>query len=202
MRRLLIAVGFAAAALALVGVAVTAPSSDDELLKEEKHFLEQSNKTYNGGQKGIQISNMEVVAHDSLGNRGFNGDVWAHDGYAYVGHWGFADFANRSNGGRFCPEAPNSGVAVVRVGNGANVQRVATLQNPAGTSAEDVVVYTASDGRDIAATGLQWCGGSRYDPNADRGLMRARWSPDELRREEAVDWLLTDEDAATIRGRS
>ena len=37
--------------------------------------------------------------------------------------------------------------------------------------------------------------------HADRGLMRARWSPDELRREEAVDWLLTDEDAATIRGR-
>jgi hypothetical protein len=171
MRKLLIALGLAAAALTFAGVAITAPSNDDELLKDEKHFLEQSNKTYSGGQKDMQISNMEVVAHDPLGNRGFNADVWAHKGYAYVGHWGFADWANRSNGGRFCPEYPNNGVAVVKVGDGSDVRRVATLQNPAGTSAEDVVVYTASDGRDIAAAGIQWCGGSRYDANADRGLM-------------------------------
>jgi hypothetical protein len=171
MRRTLIALGLAAAALALAGVALTAPSNGDELLKDEKHFLEQSNKTYDGGQKAMQISNMEVVAHEPLGNRGFNGDVWAHEGYAYVGHWGFQDWANRSNGGRFCPKAPSNGVAVVKVGDGTDVRRVATLQNPPGTSAEDVVVYTAHDGRDIAATGLQWCGGSRYDANADRGLM-------------------------------
>lgn len=53
--------------------------------------------------------------------------------------------------------------------------RVATLQNPAGTSAEDVVVYTARygplAGHDIAASGIQWCGGSRMDPAAIRGLM-------------------------------
>jgi hypothetical protein len=34
-----------------------------------------------------------------------------------------------------------------------------------------------------------------------RGLMRARWSPQDLRRDEAVDWLLTEEDAAAIRRR-
>jgi hypothetical protein len=170
MRRMLIALGLAAAALAVAGVAVTAPSNDDELLKDEKHFLEQLNKTFEGGQKAMQISNMEVVAHEPLGNRGFNGDVWAHKGYAYVGHWGFQDWASGSKN-RFCPDVPNSGVAVVKVGDGSDVQRVATLQNPPGTSAEDVVVYTARDGRDIAATGLQWCGGSRYDAHADRGLM-------------------------------
>jgi hypothetical protein len=169
-RKALFALGFAAAALTFAGVAITASTNDDELLKDEKHFLEQSNKTYEGGQKAMQISpNLEVVAHDSLGDRGFNGDVWAHKGYAYVGHWGFQDWASGSKN-RFCPEAPNSGVAVVRV-KGSGATRVSTLQNPAGTSAEDVVVYTAHDGSDIAVAGLQWCGGSRYDTDAERGLM-------------------------------
>ena len=169
-RKALLGLGLAAVALAFAGVAITAPSNDDELLKDEKHFLEQSNKTYNGGQKGMQISpNLEVVAHDSLGDRGFNGDVWAHKGYAYVGHWGFQDWASGSKN-RFCPEEPKSGVAVVKV-DGGGATWVSTLQNPAGTSAEDVVVYTAHDGRDIAVAGIQWCGGSRYDADAERGLM-------------------------------
>jgi hypothetical protein len=169
-RKALLAFGLAIAALTFAGTAITASSNSDELLKDEKHFLEQSNKTYNGGQKAMQISsNLEVVAHDSLGDRGFNGDVWAHEGYAYVGHWGFQDWASGSKN-RFCPEEPNSGVAVVKV-DGSATTRVSTLQNPAGTSAEDVVVYTADDGRDIAAAGIQWCGGSRYDENAERGLM-------------------------------
>jgi hypothetical protein len=168
-RRVLVALGLAAAALTFAGVAITASTNDEELLKDEKHFLEQSNKTYEGGQKAMQISpNLEVVAHDSLGDRGFNGDVWAHKGYAYVGHWGFEDWASGSKN-RFCPEYPKNGVAVVKV-DASGARRVSTLQNPAGTSAEDVVVYTA-DGRDIAVAGLQWCGGSRYDANAERGLM-------------------------------
>lgn len=169
-RKAALALGLSVAALAFAGVGITASSKDDELLKDEKHFLEQSSKTYNGGQKDMQISsNLEVVAHDSLGDRGFNGDVWAHKGYAYVGHWGFQDWANGSKN-RFCPEAPNSGVAVVKV-DGTTTTRVSTLQNPPGTSAEDVVVYTAHDGRDIAVAGIQWCGGPRTDPNGDRGLM-------------------------------
>jgi hypothetical protein len=57
----------------------------------------------------------------------------------------------------------------------SNPRRVATLQNPEGTSAEDVVVYTAPfgplAGRDIAVSGIQYCGGSRFDEHADRGLM-------------------------------
>jgi hypothetical protein len=169
-RKGLFALGFAAAALMFAGTAITASSNADELLKDEKHFLEQSNQTFEGGQKAMQISpNLEVVAHNSLGDRGFNGDVWAHKGYAYIGHWGFQDWASGSKN-RFCPDVPNSGVAVVKV-NGSGARRVSTLQNPAGTSAEDVVVYTAHDGRDIAVAGIQWCGGSRYDANADRGLM-------------------------------
>jgi hypothetical protein len=154
-------------------VALTAPSNDDELLKDEKHFLEQSNKTYEGGKKAMQISsNLEVVAHEPLGNRGFNADVWAHKGYAYVGHWGFQDWATGND--RFCPQEPNSGIAVIDATDPANPVRVSTLQNPANTSAEDVVVETAQHGpyagRDIAAAGIQTCG-SRFDTSLFRGLM-------------------------------
>ena len=151
-----------------VGAAQGAPKNDDELLKDEKHFLEQSNKEYKGGQKAGSAVNMTVVGRTDLGNRGFNADVWVHDGYAYVGHWGFQDWATGND--RFCPETPDNGVAVVDVSDPSDPVRVATLQNPAGTSAEDVVVY--DDGpRVIAAAGIQWCGGSRYDEDADRGLM-------------------------------
>lgn len=162
--------GIAVVVLGAGAATALAQSNDGELLKDEKHFLDQSNKDYTGGQKAIQLSNMEVVGRNDLGGRGFNGDVWVHDGYAYVGHWGFQDWANGSKN-RFCPEEPQSGVAVVDVTDPEDPEVVSTLQNPAGTSAEDVVVYTASDGRAIAVTGLQWCGGSRSDPDADRGLM-------------------------------
>jgi uncharacterized protein YycO len=87
---------------------------------------------------------MEIVGHDDLGGRGFNADVWQHDGYAYVGHWGFADWATGND--RFCPAPPNSGVAVIDARTSSSPKRVATLQNPTGTSAEDIVVYTASYG--------------------------------------------------------
>jgi hypothetical protein len=171
MKRPLALLGLLAAALALAAAAAGTPTNDDELLKDEKHFLEQANKTYTGGAKAGSAVNMEVVAHNDLGGRGFNADVWAHEGYAYVGHWGFADWAAGSKT-RFCPAPPNNGVAIVD--SRTNV-RVGTLQNPAGTSAEDVVVFTARfgplAGRDIAVAGLQWCAGSRSDANAERGLM-------------------------------
>jgi hypothetical protein len=166
VRKLIVVMGIAV--VVAVSTALGAPSNGDELLKDEKHFLEQANKTYKGGQKAGSAVNMTVVGHTDLGNRGFNGDVWVHEDHAYVGHWGFQDWATGND--RFCPEQPNSGVAIIDVSDPADPTQVATLQNPEGTSAEDVVVY--SDGaRDIAVAGLQWCGGSRYDTNAERGLM-------------------------------
>ena len=118
--------------------------------------------------------NMTVVGHNDLGGRGFNADVWVHKGYAYVGHWGFGDWAAGSKD-RFCPQGSNTSVLVIDARTPANPQVVARLQNPPNTSAEDVVVYTARyghfKGRDIAAAGIQYCGDSRYDANADRGLM-------------------------------
>lgn len=70
---------------------------------------------------------------------------------------------------------PNNGVAVIDVANPANPTQVATLQNPTGTSAVDLVVYTApydpSAVHDIAAAGIQWWGGGRHDPKAIHGRM-------------------------------
>ena len=162
----------AATVLVLSGVAIAAPAGDDDLLQHERHRLEQSTKTYSGGNKGGSALNIDVVGQHDLGGRGFNGDVWVHDGVAYVGHWGFTDWATGND--RFCPEAPNSGVAVVDATDPAQPTMVARLQNPPGTSAEDVVVYTAETGplagRDIAVSGIQVCGGSRYDLSFARGL--------------------------------
>lgn len=162
----------AVAAVALVFVAAGASASSGDLLKDEQHFYSQSQKTYTGGSKAGAAWNMEVVGQTDLGGRGFNGDVWAYKSYAYIGQWGFNDPANGHSD--YCPSPPNSGIAVVDARNPAKPARVATLQNPLGTSAEDVTVYTAKygplAGRDIAVTGLQWCGGPRHDPGAVRGL--------------------------------
>ena len=158
--------------LAFSSVAYSAPSKSDELLKDEQHRLADS-KTHDNGTKAGSAWNMEVVGQHSLGDRGFNADVWVHDGFAYVGHWGFTDWATGNT--RFCPAEPNNGVAVIDVRDPANPTAVARLQNPAGTSAEDVVVYTAEfgplAGHDIAAAGIQVCGGSRFDTTFARGLM-------------------------------
>ena len=172
MRRIVIMV-ISLAALA-AGTAAIGGGDKSDLLKDEQHFAQQAEKTYTGGSKEGSFLNMQLVGHNDLSGRGFNADVWYHRGYAYVGHWGFADWAGREQG-RFCPQPPDSGVAVLDVRDPAHPTPVAKLQNPPGTSAEDVVVYTAHygpyAGSDIAAAGIQYCGGSRFDTNADRGLM-------------------------------
>ncbi|HXV57546.1 MAG TPA: hypothetical protein VD704_06735 [Gaiellaceae bacterium] len=174
MRSIGIGLALVAGVLVFAASAATAPANDDELLKDEQHFLSQSGKTYTGGQKAAQMRNMEVVGQHDLSGRGFNADVWVHDGYAYVGHWGFSDWAQGSKT-RFCPSPPKNGVAVLDVSDPSAPVLVSRLVNPTGTSAEDVMVFTARygplAGRDIAAVGLQVCGGSRLDRSFARGLM-------------------------------
>jgi LVIVD repeat len=175
MRRFGLAITLAAVIVLLsASAALAPPTNKGELLKDEQHRLQQSKTLYQGGQKAGSASNMEVVGHNDLGGRGFNADVWAHEGFAYIGHWGFTDWAQGSKT-RFCPAPPNNGVAVVDYRDPANPRMVSRLVNPTGTSAEDVVVFTARfgplAGRDIAAAGLQVCGGSRTDESFARGLM-------------------------------
>lgn len=173
-RSLLLAITVATiGSVGLAGLVLSAPSNGDELLKDELHRLQQSTKSFHGGNKTGSAVNIEVVGHSSLGGRGFNGDVWTHEGFAYVGHWGFADWATGNS--RFCPTTPNNGVAVVDATDPADPEVIARLENPDGTSAEDVVVYTAESGpwagHDIAVAGIQLCDGSRYDASLPRGLM-------------------------------
>jgi hypothetical protein len=114
--------------------------------------------------------NMEAVGHNDIGGRGFNADVWVHKEHAYVGSWGFSDWASGSKQ-RFCP---NDGVAVIDSSDETDPKQVATLESPDDTSAEDVVVFTAEYGpllgHDIAVVGIQVCGASRYDAGIFRGL--------------------------------
>ncbi len=128
--------------------------------------------TFGAGKKSGSALNIEVVGHTDLGGRGFNADVWVHDGIAYVGQWGFTDWAVGNS--RFCPEGEDSGVAMVDVSDPANPVELGVLQNPEGTSAEDVVAFTAEygpyAGRDIAVVGIQVCGGARDDMSIERGL--------------------------------
>jgi hypothetical protein len=80
MRKL--AIVFAAAgALVFTAVGVTGASHDD-LLKDEKHFYDDSQKTYTGGSKAGSAWNMELVGHNNLNVRGFNADVWKYKDYA------------------------------------------------------------------------------------------------------------------------
>ena len=175
MKKLMPAVGLLAAALAFAAAGAFAhDDGGDGGIKDHRHFGEQSLKEYQGGTKAGSAWNMEAVAQVNLKERGYNADVWQHEGYAYVGQWGFADWAVGNS--RFCPTDPETrGVAIIDARKPAQAAWIARLVPPAGTSAEDVVVFTATygplAGRDIAAAGLQYCGGSRYDTNADRGLM-------------------------------
>jgi hypothetical protein len=173
MRRSLIALAVGILTIATSGITLAGPDKNSqELFANERQILSNSQKSYTSGTKASSALNMAVVGHESIGDRGFNGDVWVHNGFAYVGHWGFLDWATGNT--RFCPEMPASGVAVIDVRNPSSPRRVATLQNPAHTSAEDVVAYRARSGpfagRHIAVTGLQTCG-SRLDLTIPRGLM-------------------------------
>jgi hypothetical protein len=174
MRRIwtLPAAALAALVLAVAGAVAHGDDGDGDI-KDHAHFREQALKDFEGGNKAGSSSNMVAVGHHDLGARGFNGDVWVHDEHAYVGHWGFGDWATGNS--RFCPTAPFNGVAVVDATDPADPERISTLQNVDGSSAEDVVVYTARfgalAGRDIAVAGIQDCAGSRYTPDPkDRGL--------------------------------
>lgn len=169
MRKLLITVGLAAACLAAAGLALAGSSGDDTLLPNEQHFLDSQSSGGSNGTKSGSALNMVALGQNDLGGRGFNADVFVHEGFAYVGRWGFFD----SSHPQFCPQ--DGGVAVIDARDSAQPTQVANLQ-VAGATHEDVVVYTAPfgplAGHDIAAVGLQVCDVFRTSPAAagKRGL--------------------------------
>jgi hypothetical protein len=169
-RRLKVAVAASvlAGTLLIAPSAAAVPSNADELFPDEQHRLKQANTKLQGGQTGGSALNMAAVGHNDIGGRGFNADVWVHDQHAYVGHWGFTDWATGND--RFCPTDPKNGVAVLDATDPSDPEMVSRLRNPEGTSAEDVVVHEIG-GRDVGVSGIQVCGGSRYDTDFFRGLI-------------------------------
>jgi hypothetical protein len=163
-----------AALLAMVGSGVADPARDDEagILKDESHFPDQALKQYKRGNKASAAWNMVSVGHNDLGGRGFNADVWEHEGCAYVGPLGLS---------RTGPPATR---AFARL-RPTTVWPCSTHATPPARRAwlpcrtpqldEDVVVYTARygpyAGRDVAVAGIQSCVGSRYDSTVERGLV-------------------------------
>ena len=104
---------------------------------------------------------LELVGSIDFKGGGFNGDVWGHKGFAYVGAWGaIADDT----------ACPATGVKVVDVRDPSRPRRVGTLQNPDGTSSDDVAVISAQTDAfqgDLAVVGIQAC---YYDRDPFRGL--------------------------------
>ena len=170
MHRLVLAMPAVLAILLGTPFPTTATPGADDLADDPlTSFIQRNGNGGNGdGTKAGQvqnngaISNLEVIAHNDIGNRGFNADIYAHKGFAYVGQWGFGI----SNFPKFCPSGDKSGVKVLDL-RAPGLPIVATLQNPPRTSAEDIVVYTTA-GRDIAAVGIQAC--FRTDNLIPRGL--------------------------------
>jgi hypothetical protein len=128
----------------------------------------------------MRTHNFTVVGHSALGGSGLNADVWEHRGYAYVGVWS--------------GPCPATGVKVADVRNPHNPTLVSRLQNPAKTSAEDVVVRHVDTRRftgELAVVGIQACGnpvkspvfrGLEFfdvtDPTLPREIARYRVNPD------------------------
>ena len=113
---------------------------------------------------------MVAVGANTIGGRGFNADVWVHEQYAYVGSWGFSDYASGSKQ-RFCPPPDKSGVAVLDTRDPSKPRVVSKLQNPPGTSVEDVVVYTRTT-RAPASTSRWPASRSAAAPRNDAGFFR------------------------------
>lgn len=83
---------------------------------------------------------------------GYNADVWAHNGYAYVGTWG--------TGASYPARCPATGVRIVSLADPSNPTLVGAVATIAGTSQEDMVVKrieTAAFTGDLLVTGIQAC---------------------------------------------
>ena len=129
MRRYLLMPAVAAAPLAIAVAGAAAHGDDgDGDIKDDQHFREQALKEYEGGNKAGSAWNMTAVGHTDLGARGFNADVWVHERYAYVGQWGFADWA--TGNARFCAVDETRGVAVIDARNPAEPTQVGSLSTP------------------------------------------------------------------------
>lgn len=148
----------AVAAATVLPLAAAVPAAGHETASGLHDLGEAAEQLTPGSSRtqAMQTNNFTVVGHSDLGGGGLNADVWGHRGFAYVGVWSGT--------------CPASGVKVVDTRRPTAPRVVSRLQNPQGTSAEDVVVRrvdTPSFRGDLAVVGIQTCG----DP-AEAGVFR------------------------------
>jgi len=154
-------VGLAAVALMAGALLSPAPLAAHEAPDIADDLLREAAERVTPGpawSAGMRTSNFTVVGHSDLGGRGLNADIWEHRGYAYVGVWSGT--------------CPANGVKVADVGNPSHPRLASRLQNPARTSAEDVVVRHVENDAfsgDLAVVGIQTCGDPTKSP-VFRGL--------------------------------
>lgn len=98
---------------------------------------------------------LSLLGHTDLGGRGFNANVRALKGYAYVGSWGTST------------ACPALGVRVVDLSDPTTPRVVAATARFPGTTAEDVVpvhLETAAFSGDVLAVGIQRCAATGTEP--------------------------------------
>ncbi len=159
-RALAVAGAAAALVLATLSAPATMAADDDAKAQRPSAQLKQAAADVTAGPAWtapMQTRNFTVVGHSDVGGGGLNADVWEHRGYAYLGVWS--------------GPCPATGVKVVDVRAPHHPTMVSRLPNPAGTSAEDVVVQhveTDSFSGDLAVVGIQVC--DDLDTPVFRGL--------------------------------
>ena len=97
-----------------------------------------------------QLLSLVKVGFDNLGGNGFNGDIWVHGDYAYVGRWGISGIC------------PSSGVRVIDISNPLDPVLVQSLPTPNGSRANDVkvaAISTESFQGDLLVASNESCGG-------------------------------------------
>ena len=115
-----------------------------------------------GGGSNRQARSRNLSQLGFLPLPGFNADVWAHKGFAYVGSWGTFSPVR--------PLCPATGVRIIDLSDRSNPTLVGAVAAIPGTSQEDVVVArinTAFFTGDLLVTGIQAC---RRITNAPRGI--------------------------------
>lgn len=103
-----------------------------------------------GSPRPARGRNLEQVGFLPL--PGFNADVWAHRGFAYVGSWGTSSL--------FPARCPATGVRIIDISRRERPTLVGAVAVIPGTSQEDVVVDHVSTPffrGDLLVTGIQAC---------------------------------------------
>ena len=96
-------------------------------------------------------ASLELLGQITPGPAGFHADVWAHNGFAYVGTWG---------SGSACPA---TGVKIIEITDPSQPRWVATAPGYPATSQEDIVVRSVTTPAftgDLLVVGIQACTGA------------------------------------------